>query len=79
MDVSELYKRIASVTTRFEFTRPVESEDLAIVRQALVDALPEGFVPTVQLDLPRGERVLVEVWDTNKNPQRRVYARQMIV
>lgn len=78
MDPSSLYRRIASVTARFEFTAPVTAEDVATVRAALVDVLPLAFVPTVQLDLdPR--YVLVEVWDTIAVPQVRRYARQMII
>lgn len=39
--ISDLYRRIASVTTLYTFTRPVTAEDVAIVRAELAAAVPE--------------------------------------
>lgn len=72
--ISELYRKIATVTTRFEFTAPVELEDLETVRGELARAVPD-YPVRVQKDLdPR--YVLVEVdWPSGRG----LYRRQMII
>lgn len=70
--VSDLYRRIAGVTTRFEFTAPVEDDDLATVRAELAAAVP-GYQVSVDRADPH---VLVEVHAPDGG---RLYARSMIV
>lgn len=73
--VSELYRKIASVTCRFDFTAPVESADIDVVCGELVRALPKGFEVLVCRE-PDARHVLVEVyWPDGA----RLYRRQMIV
>jgi hypothetical protein len=73
-EISDLYKRIASVTTRLEFTSPVADDDLVEFARQLRDVLPFGFV--TRLTRPRVDRVGVEVL----GPTGRVhYGRTMLV
>lgn len=71
-EISDLYRRIAGVTTRFEFTAPLESSDIDTVHAELTRALPEDCVAVVE---SRGAIVHVEV----RRAGRRLYARDMIV
>lgn len=78
---SELYRRIASATTRFEFTAPVEPADLTTFEAALLEALrgprADAVVPpgcSIRVaQCPRGVRV--EVFEDD----RRRYDRTMLV
>ena len=78
---TELYRRIASATTRFEFTAPVEPGDLATFEAALLEALrgpradaviPPGCSVRVATS-PQGVRVEVFQGDLRR------YDRTMLV
>jgi hypothetical protein len=74
--ISELYRRIALVTTRFEFTEPVEDEDLRAFSGALVESIAAtsiGAAVKVERD-PDPRYVLVEVESPDGG-----YRRQLII
>lgn len=73
--ISDLYRRIAGVTTRFAFTPPVERADIDAFRAALWEALPCALRTTVEL-APSGRGVDVEVFDP---AGARVYHRLMLL
>lgn len=65
--VSDLYRRICSVTTLYTFTAPVDASDIATVRDALAAAVPEctiRVVPEYQrcvhVELLLGERTIYQ-------------------
>lgn len=68
-----MYETIASVTTKYKFTHPVELGDCAHVRAELLGVLPKGYGVEVS---HRIKLVQVFVWNEKKE---RVYAREMIV
>lgn len=72
--ISDVYRRITSVTTKYTFTWPVDQADCATVRAELAAAVPEGIVG-VNLASPRGDYVAVVVSIAGK----RIYQRAMIV
>lgn len=72
--ISELYRRIAGVTTRYDFAAPVEDADLDHVQRELSGAIPAHYIARVRRSAdPR--YVDVEVFGGG----RRVYRRPMIV
>lgn len=58
--ISNLYRAICGVTTRFEFTHPVEAADIATVRQALADVLQDDCDASLEPE-PGGRGVKVVV------------------
>lgn len=50
--ISDLYRRIASVTTRYVFTEPVTQDDMDQFADALAVVLPSGCTPTVASNPP---------------------------
>jgi len=52
--ISDLARRVASVSTRFEVVAPVEDADVATIHNTLAAASPRGLVPRVTV----GERAL---------------------
>lgn len=75
MDISTLYKQIASVTTRFEFTDPVDDADLCALHDHLVEATRD--IPRAEIRVERDpdpRYVLVELESPVGG-----YGRQMII
>lgn len=70
--ISDLYRRIASVTTLYTFTRPVDAADIATVRDVLAAAVPECEIRIV----PEQQRY---VHVTIYLDERAIYGRAMIV
>ncbi len=68
--ISNLYRRICGVTTRYTFTRPVEQADLDTVAAELRAAVP-GYAVTLKLE---GHIQVIVRWP-NGTP---LYARNMI-
>lgn len=75
-EISDLYRRIAGVTTRFEFTHPVSGDDLEQFRDHLQTAVGDGFLAGAEM-MTNGH-VLVCVF-TLEPWMRRCYAREMLV
>ncbi len=73
-EISELYRRIASVTTKYTFTAPVDHTDCAVVHGELHTALGAGWSIEVyhrlQID------VVITVWSIDGQ---RVYQREMLI
>jgi hypothetical protein len=67
--ISGLYRRIAAVTTRFEFTEPVEISDMHTVRAELEHAVPE--LSWGLLQQARGVEV-TGYWEQNRPAYRRL-------
>jgi hypothetical protein len=75
VSVSRLYQRIAGVTTRFEFTAPVEDLDLDAFRLHLVEAVLDFEQVEVRVERdPDPRYVLVEIGSAVGG-----YRRQMII
>ena len=72
--ISALYRKIAGVTCRYDFTSPVEDADLDHVQRELSAAIPDDCTARVARD-PDPRYVLVEVFWRG----RPVYGRQMVV
>lgn len=69
--ISDLYRRIASVTTLYTFTQPVATEDIAHVRGELAAAVPECAID--MFIVPGHVHVVVSL------AERRIYHRAMII
>jgi hypothetical protein len=73
VEIDELYRRIASVTTKYTFTAPVTVEDLSVVRDELARAVGADYRALV---LPATDAfVRVDVYLGAE----RVYHRMMLV
>lgn len=70
--ISELYRRIAGVTTKYDFAEPVTLEDCATVRAEIAALLPPNHRVRVELG-PEG--VEISVFEA----ARRYYHRTMII
>ena len=75
-EISELYRRIALVTTRFVFTVPVEMSDLVTVRGALEEAVPDLFWGL--RITARGVEVVGHADVDERGPAFPVYRREML-
>lgn len=69
--ISDLYRRICTVTTAYTFTRPVDAADVATVRDELAAAVPECVV-TMTMD----ERYVYVLITLDAQP---IYGRPMII
>jgi hypothetical protein len=73
--ISDLYRAIASVTTRFEFTEPVEDADLRSFADHLVEATLDFDRVRVRVERDANPRFVLVELDSSAGG----YRRQMII
>ncbi len=73
-EISELYRRIASVTTKYTFTAPVDHTDCAHVAAELRAALGAGW--SVEVYHRQQDDVMITVWAFDGQ---RLYQREMLI